>query len=182
MGPGDVVAQRFELGAVAGAGAFGRVFRALDRETGRTVALKVLEEARPEVVDRFRREITLLASISHPHVVGHVASGVDGSRYAYLAMDWLEERLTDRPSLMGDPIPGAHGGRGWESARQYAADGWTVHGTARHPDAATALAELGPSVHVHGLEIGEAASIEALADELAGIPIDGPRAIVGQAN
>lgn len=90
MGPGDVVAQRFELGAVAGAGAFGRVFRAHDRETGRTVALKVLEEARPEVVDRFRREVTLLASITHPHVVGHVASGVDGSRYAYLAMDWLE--------------------------------------------------------------------------------------------
>ena len=53
MGPGDVVAQRFELGAVVGAGAFGRVFRAVDRETGEQVALKKLFKLDQNSVARF---------------------------------------------------------------------------------------------------------------------------------
>ncbi len=90
MDAGDVVASRFELERVAGAGAFGRVFRGRDLQTGDAVAIKVIDESRREIVDRFRREATLLASIAHPHVVRHVASGIERDRYAYLAMEWLE--------------------------------------------------------------------------------------------
>ena len=42
MRVGDVVGERFELFALAGSGGMGEVYRALDRETGATVALKVV--------------------------------------------------------------------------------------------------------------------------------------------
>ena len=73
------------------------------------------------------------------------------------------------PSVL---IAGANRGLGLEFARQYAADGWIVHGTARTPSAATALAALGPSVQVHTLDISDTTSIAALARKLVGIPID----------
>ena len=71
------------------------------------------------------------------------------------------------PSVL---IAGANRGLGLEFARQYAADGWSVHATARRPAAATALAALG--VHVHPLDIADETSIAALARTLAGTPID----------
>jgi NAD(P)-dependent dehydrogenase (short-subunit alcohol dehydrogenase family) len=73
------------------------------------------------------------------------------------------------PSVL---ISGANRGLGLELARQYAADGWVVHGTARNPQAASALAALGPQVRVHALDVAEPASIDALARKLAGEPID----------
>ena len=42
MRSGDVVADRFEVQGRAGAGGMGVVYRATDRLTGATVALKVL--------------------------------------------------------------------------------------------------------------------------------------------
>jgi NAD(P)-dependent dehydrogenase (short-subunit alcohol dehydrogenase family) len=73
------------------------------------------------------------------------------------------------PSVL---ISGANRGLGLEFARQYAADGWTVHGTARDPAGAAALAALGGRVHVHPLDIADGTSIDALAGGLAGEPID----------
>jgi serine/threonine protein kinase len=40
--PGTLVAERFEIDRVAGRGGMGVVYRALDRETGAAVALKLL--------------------------------------------------------------------------------------------------------------------------------------------
>ena len=60
-------------------------------------------------------------------------------------------------------IAGANRGIGLEFARQYAADGWRVLGTARDPDAATELADVAA---VHRLDIADPASITALADGL----------------
>ena len=60
-------------------------------------------------------------------------------------------------------IAGANRGIGLEFARQYSADGWTVLGTARDPDAATELAAVAA---VHRLDIADPASITALADRL----------------
>ena len=71
------------------------------------------------------------------------------------------------PSVL---ISGANRGLGLEFARQYAADGWVVHGTARNPVAADALSALG--VQVHELDIADEDSIRALAQKLAGEPLD----------
>lgn len=67
-------------------------------------------------------------------------------------------------------ITGANRGIGLEFARQLAADGWTVIGTARTPADATDLAATG--ARVEALDVADPASVEALANRLDGMPID----------
>ena len=67
-------------------------------------------------------------------------------------------------------ISGANRGIGFEFARQYRAEGWTVHGTARVPAEAADLAMTGAMVHP--LDVADEASIDALAKRLDGAPID----------
>jgi len=67
-------------------------------------------------------------------------------------------------------VTGANRGLGLEFARQYREAGWHVIGTARNPDKATELNELG--VRVAQLDVTDADSIVQLASELDGQPID----------
>src|SRR4051812_43233332 len=90
MVPGDVVAQRFELERVAGRGGMGVVFRARDRVTGEPVAVKLLHDASPDLADRLEREAGVLAQLSHPGIVRHVAHGATATGQAYLAMEWID--------------------------------------------------------------------------------------------
>jgi serine/threonine protein kinase len=72
-----VIAGRFALQAEVAAGGMGRVFRAQDRKTGAMVAVKLLRADVAVDAARFDREAEVLAGLSHPHVVGYVAHGVD---------------------------------------------------------------------------------------------------------
>lgn len=90
MEPGTIVANRFELLAVAGSGGMGVVYRALDRETGVTVALKTLREGGPELGERFASEVETLSRIDHPHIVGYLTHGVDEKGRPFVVMPWLE--------------------------------------------------------------------------------------------
>ena len=101
LAPGDVVADRFEVLALGGIGGMAVVYRARDRTDGRTVALKVLDDA--EEGARFAAEADTLARMTSPHVVGHVAHG-DDPRGAWIAMEWLEGRSLDARLAEG-PIP-----------------------------------------------------------------------------
>ena len=67
-------------------------------------------------------------------------------------------------------ITGANRGIGLELARQYSADGWQVIGTARRPDAADDLRDLG--VTVMQLDVTDQASVEQLAADLDGQSLD----------
>ena len=67
-------------------------------------------------------------------------------------------------------ISGANRGIGLELARQFAADGWEVIGTAPPPEAADALRANG--AEVLPLEVTDPASIAALVHSLNGRPID----------
>jgi len=67
------------------------------------------------------------------------------------------------PSIL---ISGANRGIGLEFVRQYKDAGWQVHATARQPDEAAALVELGPDVAIHELDVANEASIDALAWKL----------------
>ncbi|WP_437489922.1 protein kinase [Sorangium sp. So ce1014] len=100
MQVGDVVGQRFELLELAGSGGMGEVFRALDRATGTTVALKVVLGG-SALEARFEREARLLSELSHPGIVRHVAHGRTGSGKSYLAMEWLEGEDLARRLLRG---------------------------------------------------------------------------------
>jgi len=107
MGPGDVVAERFELETIAGSGGMGTVFRARDRLTGDPVGLKVLRFSGELDVRRFAREARMLAEARHPGIVRYVAHGTTPDGEPWLAMEWLEgETLAQR--LKREPL-GARG-------------------------------------------------------------------------
>ncbi|MFO1426147.1 MAG: SDR family oxidoreductase [Steroidobacteraceae bacterium] len=72
-------------------------------------------------------------------------------------------------------ITGSSRGIGFELARQYAEAGWTVIATARRPAESRALVELAAAhrnVRLEPLDVVDGASVTALAQRLAGVPID----------
>lgn len=70
-------------------------------------------------------------------------------------------------------ITGASRGIGFEFARQYSAAGWTVHAGARCPDNADALKSLNnTNLTIHQLDVTRHDEIAAVAETLAGTPID----------
>ncbi len=71
-GDREVVAGRYRLERLLGAGAAGRVFRATDEITGRTVAVKMLYAASARgsaSYERFLREARVASSLRHPALV-----------------------------------------------------------------------------------------------------------------
>lgn len=70
--PGALIAERYEVEALLGAGAFADVYRARDRDvTDHVVALKILRTASADTrsVRAALRELQLIASVFHPSVV-----------------------------------------------------------------------------------------------------------------
>ena len=109
---GRALDERYELHAVIGEGAFGRVYRGLDRRLARTVAVKVIKPwwaEDSEWVERFEREAQLLARISDPGIVqifdiGHAEEG------PYYVAELVEgESLAER--LRRGPLPAAEARR-----------------------------------------------------------------------
>src|SRR5689334_6762299 len=93
MRGGDLFAGRFEIDRLAGSGGMGDVYRAIDRDAGSAVALKVLRVdagASERFEAWFAHEGEVLARLQHPSIVRHVAHGVAPSGELYLAMEWLE--------------------------------------------------------------------------------------------
>src|SRR5262245_57568099 len=87
--PPDLIDRRFQLEREVGGGGMGRIWRARDTETGRTVAVKIMSTDVPTAVERFHREAVTLASIRHPGIVDYIAHGVVEGR-PYIAMEWLD--------------------------------------------------------------------------------------------
>jgi DNA-binding beta-propeller fold protein YncE len=90
LAPGVEVAG-YRIEAVIGRGGMGVVYRAVELELGRVVALKVIAPElveEPTVRERFLREARTAASIEHPNVIPVYAAGErDGT--AYLVMRFV---------------------------------------------------------------------------------------------
>ncbi|MDB4956768.1 MAG: protein kinase [Myxococcales bacterium] len=88
---GTTVGGRFQIENLAGKGGMGSVYRAHDRQTGGEAALKILNgETTQSHRDRFAREAKLLAELTIPAVVRHLAHGLTERGEQYLAMEWLD--------------------------------------------------------------------------------------------
>ncbi len=85
---GDRLGGRFVLLERVGHGGMGGVYRAADEQTGRTVAVKVLESPEREAASRFRREANVLASLHHDAIVQSFAHQAEGAA-PWIAMEWL---------------------------------------------------------------------------------------------
>lgn len=91
LGPGSVIADRYELTDPIGEGGCGVVFAAQDREGGGEVAIKILREGAGELraVARFEREIAICRDLDHPNVVALRDSGV-WRKLHWIAMERLD--------------------------------------------------------------------------------------------
>lgn len=104
----DGLAGAYTIERELGGGGMSRVFVATETELGRKVVLKILP---PELgagfnLDRFRREIQLAASFSHPHIVPLYAAG-QAAGIPYYTMPLIEgESLRAKLAHDGElPIP-----------------------------------------------------------------------------
>ncbi|WP_170319455.1 serine/threonine-protein kinase PknK [Polyangium spumosum] len=98
---------RYELFAPArpALGAPVSLFRALDRETGRPVAFKILRGATRDDAARFARETSILATLDHQAIVRYLDHGTTEAGEPFLVMEWLDgvtlaERLAE-PAPLG---------------------------------------------------------------------------------
>src|SRR6202162_1050282 len=85
---------RYELTHLIARGGMAQVYRAMDRQLDRPVALKVLF---PELsidrtfVERFRREAQAAANLSHPNIVPVFDWGEDNGTY-FIVMEFVDGR------------------------------------------------------------------------------------------
>jgi len=99
---GEVLADRYELEELVGAGGMSSVFRAHDRLLDRKVALKILHQqysGDDEYVERFRREARAVAALSHPNIVTVIDRGDHDGRQ-FIVFEYIEgenlKRLIER--------------------------------------------------------------------------------------
>ena len=88
-----VLAERYELGAMIGAGGMGEVFEARDLRLDRRVAVKLLRSdptIHPREVARLKAEARLASRVHHPNVVEVLDAGVDAQPFVVM------ERLSGR--------------------------------------------------------------------------------------
>lgn len=106
---GRILDGQYRLEETLEAGGMGLIFRAHQKSTDRTVAVKILRPTRSDemtAIRRFSREGELLARLSHPNIVSLIDSGRDAGGLLYLVMEYIEgtsfrEFLADRsPSLL----------------------------------------------------------------------------------
>lgn len=104
---GDILGGYRILGRL-GAGGMGQVFRALDNDLERDVALKLLHPrltCQPRAMSRFRREARLLAAVHHPNIATIFGTFEDGG-VRVLVMELVDgETLAQRlaPGRMAVP-------------------------------------------------------------------------------
>jgi len=75
-----------------GAGGMGVVYKARQVSLGRTVAVKILPDSlrgEPGIEDRFQREISILAKLNHPNIVG-ILDGGFGEFGLYFVMEFVD--------------------------------------------------------------------------------------------
>src|SRR3954453_12977561 len=89
---GEVLADRYEVEELVGAGGMSSVYRAHDRLLDRKVALKVMHQhcgEDPEHVERFRREARSVAALSHPNVVTVIDRGEQDGRQ-FIVFEYID--------------------------------------------------------------------------------------------
>lgn len=88
--PSTVLADRYRLDSLIGAGSVGQVWKGTDLTLQREVAIKTLDlrthHEDPEVLARFRREAVATAGLKHPNIVTVYDAGEDGD-FSFLVME-----------------------------------------------------------------------------------------------
>jgi tetratricopeptide (TPR) repeat protein len=119
----------YEVISELGEGGMGRVYKAVDRNLGRFVAVKVLRSVDPFECSRFRGEAELIALLDHPNIVKIFAIETTPDGRPYLVLEYAEGGSLDR-ELAGHPIEPRRAAETVEAlarAVQYAHEKGVIH-------------------------------------------------------
>jgi len=89
---GDVLASKYRLQELLGSGGMGYVYRAVNEDVGRVVAIKMLRAEHAEnamLVERFLREARAANLVRHPNVVDVLDIGRDGDGSPFIVQELL---------------------------------------------------------------------------------------------
>ena len=106
-----ILAGRYVLVEQIGIGGMAIVYRAIDRNTGHSVAVKVLKpefNRDAEFVSRFQREAEAASKMTHHNIVNLLDVGMDGEN-RYLIMEYvkgqtLKEVIQEKGRLSADAL------------------------------------------------------------------------------
>ena len=105
--PGMDFGPRFRIEQLLGEGGMGRVYKALDKELGRTVALKILQPELtkdPSVIMRFKQELLLASRISHRNILRiHDLTDYEGVKF--ITMAFIEGKDLNQLLKESRPLP-----------------------------------------------------------------------------
>jgi eukaryotic-like serine/threonine-protein kinase len=99
--------RRYLIERKLGSGGMADVYLAEDKELGRRVALKLLNERHAndeQFVERFRREAQSAAGLNHPNIVSIFDRGQAEGTY-YIAMEYIEGRTLKELLVRNGPTP-----------------------------------------------------------------------------
>ena len=122
----------YDIDREVGRGAMAVVYRATEAGLGRRVALKVLPPEMTlnrELIERFKREARLAASLEHPNIIPVYREGQAG-RFLFMAMKFIEGRTLEDIIASQGPLPVPvvlHVLRAATSALAYAHERGIVH-------------------------------------------------------
>ncbi len=103
---------RFDLRRRLGAGGFGTVFEAWDRDRGALVALKLLKEQQGDALYRFKQEFRSLCTLAHPNLVTLYELHSEGRRW-FFTMERVQGRdLLQHVRRAPAPAPAGDGEAG----------------------------------------------------------------------
>jgi serine/threonine protein kinase len=98
--PGDMIAGKYRLGKVIGAGGFSRVLKATHIDMERTVAIKILDlegavaqaggTTAQDLKTRFGREAKMSSRLQHPNTITVFDFGVDELGRWYIVMEYID--------------------------------------------------------------------------------------------
>ena len=90
--PGHLIGARYEILSLLGEGGMGAVYKALDREVGRPVALKLIRPdlaSNPVILARFKQELLTATQVTHKNVIRtYDISEADGVKF--ITMEFVE--------------------------------------------------------------------------------------------
>jgi len=104
----DILNGQFQILQKIGSGGMGSVYKALQRDMNRMVAVKILHPKltnRKDLVSRFRREARAMSHLTHPNTVKVFLYGEleDGS--LYIIMEYLDGKNLNQTVRAEGPLP-----------------------------------------------------------------------------